>query len=86
MSYEKPYLDEIARLKKQSRVRVFVESLLLLVAILAYCLVMAWMQNKDAQAKLSEMQKDQKRICQIKQDNAIHQFQCVVISEKYAII
>ena len=58
------------------------------IGLLAYVLLIAYQQNADLKTKLAEQQADalrpQARVCQITQNNEVHEFGCTMINRQYA--
>lgn len=77
------YEKELKSSGKKSR-RAWLEPIILLAVILAYCMLMANREADEQQARLDESSSDLQRVCLIRQDNEIHQFDCNVVNETYA--
>lgn len=73
-----------AEIKRFNR-RVMLEPLLILCVIVGYCALQASMQQRDLKAQQAEAAKQRDAICQIKQHNTLHQFNCQVINAKLAV-
>ncbi len=84
-AYEQWQAEVLQETKRCNR-RVWLEPLIILIVIFAYCLLQATMQERDHKAELEEENKAQQVTCQIKQYNSIHQFDCTVINKKLAEI
>lgn len=73
--------------KKHSfKIRPWIESLLLLIAILGYCALQAYMEIHDQRVELAELAKNKHMTCQIRHNQDVHQFDCTVINDKLAVI
>lgn len=80
------YLAEEAAAAKSFNRRLWLEPIVMLLAIFGYCALQAVMQHRDLQAQQAESAKQRDAICHIKQHNTLHEFNCHVINAKLAVI
>lgn len=69
--------------RKHSK-RAWLEPVVLLAVILAYCALIANREADEQQARMGDAAKYRQSICLLQQNNAIHQFKCQVMNETYA--
>ncbi len=77
------YETELNARRKPS-LRVWIEPLILLAIIIAYCMLMANRAADEQQARMTESAKDRQSICLLRQNNELHQFNCKVVNQTYA--
>lgn len=70
--------------QRKNNTRAWLEPVILLAAIIAYCALMANREADEQQARLDESSSDRQRVCLIQQNNEIHQYNCKVVNETYA--
>lgn len=66
--------------------RVFLEPLAILAFILGYCALHAFMQQRDQQAKIADLEKYRAAYCQSNQATQQHKENCREINAKLAVI
>ena len=77
--------------KAKITLKAWLECVLLFLAICGYCGLQGYLnardlstQNTELQTQLVAAQKVTQRICQIKQANIVHEFNCQVLNQQYA--
>ncbi len=70
--------------QRKNNTRAWLEPIILLAIILAYCMLMANREADEQQAQMDESSIDRQRVCLIQQNSEIHQFDCKVVNETYA--
>lgn len=78
-----PYETALKAQQKRS-MQEWLEPLVLLAIIIAYCALMANREADEQQARMDEASRDRQRVCLIQQNSEIHQFDCKVVNETYA--
>ncbi len=70
--------------QRKNNTRAWLEPVILLAAIIAYCALMANREADEQQVNVAESAKDRQSVCLLQQDNEIHQYDCKIVNETYA--